>query len=144
MWALWGLRASASASGLTCSGCRALTGGIGGYGRSLGIGNEQSVPFDGALANPKQSVSMSQGGVLVGLTLGLDGRVPMGAVKRGRRGFFTIGVRVGGLYGPMIGSWGLAEGANATGAPTLGLTGGYAALAIGFGGGTVHAADDKQ
>jgi len=59
----------------------------------------------------------------------------MGAAERGKRGFFTIGARLGALFGPPIGDWNLAEGAQATGAPSTGLSGAYAALAIGFGGG---------
>jgi len=115
-----------------------LTGGIGGYGLSLGIGDEQSVRFDTALANPRQSLTLSRGGLLAGLTLGLDGRVPMGPAEHGRRGLFTMGLRVGGLYGPALGAWGLAEGSNATAGPSTGLTGGYALLALGFGGGNVE------
>jgi hypothetical protein len=69
--------------------------------------------------------------------VGLDGRVPVGTVERGRRGFFTLGARVGALYGPPLGGWGLDEGGDATAGPGRGLTGVYGALAIGFGGGPV-------
>ena len=116
-----------------------LTGGLGGYGMTLGIGDGQSARFDDVLKNPKRSTSMDVAGLLVGLTLGIDGRVPIGKVERGRRGFFTIGLRVAGLWGPPIGGWDLAGGDNATAGPNTGLTGGYAALAIGFGGGSVKA-----
>jgi hypothetical protein len=116
-----------------------ITGGIGGYGLSLGIGDDQSASFDSVLAKPGRSVSLSQGGLLVGLRLGLDFRVPVGHVERGRRGFFTLGVRVAGLYGPPIGDWQISEGGKATDGPPASLTGGYAALAIGFGGGSVRA-----
>jgi len=112
-----------------------LTSGLGGYGLSLGIGDQQSASFDDVLANPRRSSTLSRGGLLVGLTLGVDGRVPMGPVEQGRRGFFTLGGRIGGLYGPPIGSWGISEGGDATGGPGPGLVGAYAALAIGFGGG---------
>jgi hypothetical protein len=112
-----------------------LTGGIGGYGVSLDIGDTQPATFDDVLKNPHRSASLSRGGLLVGLTLGMDARIHTGPAERGRRGFFTIGLRVGGLYGPPIGDWDLGPGTKATGAPSLSLTGGYAALAIGFGGG---------
>jgi hypothetical protein len=115
-----------------------LTGGIGGYGLELGIGDGQSVRFDDVLRDPRRSVSLGQGGVLVGLTLGIDWRVPTGRAERGRHGFFTIGARVGGLYGPSIGDWSLSQGDNATNGPSTGLTGGYAAIAIGFGGGATR------
>lgn len=71
------------------------------------------------LKNPKRSTSLSEGGVLVGLPLALDGRVPLGKVERGRRGFFTLGARIGALYGPSLGGWSLPEG-NATGGPSGG------------------------
>jgi hypothetical protein len=111
-------------------------GGIGGYGVSLSIGDDQTARFDDVLADPRRSTSLSRGGLLVGLTLGLDGRVPIGELdEQGRRGFFTLGARVGGLYGPALGGWSLPEAANATRGPNLGLTGAYAMLALGFGGG---------
>jgi hypothetical protein len=121
-----------------------FTGGIGGYGMDLSIGNGQSVRFDDVLRDPRHSASMSQGGVLVGLTLGIDWRIPTGHMERGRRGFFTMGARIGGLYGPPIGGWGIANGGDATDGPNTGLTGGFAALAIGFGGGGLHAAEAKK
>jgi len=114
-----------------------LTSGIGGYGMSLGISNRQSASFDDVLQNPARTSSISRGGMLVGLALGVDGRVPIGRVERGRRGFFTLGARIGGLYGPPLGGWGLAEGGDATSGPGRGLTGVYGALAVGFGGGPV-------
>lgn len=116
-----------------------LTSGLGGYGLSLGIGDQQSASFDDVLANPRRSTTLSRGGLLVGLTVGVDGRVPMGPLEQGRRGFFTLGGRIGGLYGPPIGSWGISEGGDATGGPGPGLVGAYAALAIGFGGGNAGA-----
>jgi hypothetical protein len=115
-----------------------VTGGIGGYGLSLGIGDDQSVPFDSVLRSPRHSASLSHAGLLLGLTMGADFRVPIGRVERGRRGFFTLGVRVAGLYGPPLGEWNVSNGGEATGGPRTGLTGGYGAIAIGFGGGSTR------
>jgi hypothetical protein len=112
-----------------------LTSGIGGYGMSLGISDGQSARFDDVLKNPGRSSSISRGGLLVGLAVGVDGRVPVGKVERGRRGFFTLGARLGALYGPPLGSWSLAEGGNATRGPGSGLAGIYGAAVLGFGGG---------
>jgi hypothetical protein len=111
-----------------------LTGGLGGYGLNLAISDNQDVDFDEALANPRQSVSLGRGGLLVGATLGVDGRVSIGTVRHGRRRFLTLGARVGALYGPTFGQWGLSDGSDADGGPSIGLTGGFAALVIGFGG----------
>jgi hypothetical protein len=112
-----------------------LTGGIGGYGMDIGIGDGQSVPFDEVLQNPRRSSSIGRGGLLTGLTLGVDGRVSLGPARNGQNGFFTFGLRVGALYGPPLSGWSLSHGGDATGGPGPGLAGGFAALAIGFGGG---------
>jgi hypothetical protein len=114
-----------------------LTASIGGYGTSLAIGDEQSARFDDVLADPRRSTSLDRGGLLTGLTLGFDGRVPVGRVERGRRGFFTLGARLGVLYGPALGDWGFSPDAEATAGPHFGLTGAFAGVAIGFGGGSV-------
>ncbi|HEX2679035.1 MAG TPA: hypothetical protein VHM19_20435 [Polyangiales bacterium] len=111
-----------------------VTGGIGGYGLGLDIGDDSSASFDAVLKSPKRSVSMSHGGVLTAVTIGLDGRVPLGKAEKGREGFFTMGLRIGGLYGPTVGEWSLPQGADATGGPDAALAGVYAALSIGFGG----------
>lgn len=109
------------------------TGGVGGYGLSLELDEHRSVRFDDVLRNPERSASLSRGGVLVGATLGLDGRIPIGAPDRGRQPFCAIGLRVGGMYGPPLGDWSLDDGTRSAGGPDLGLLGGYVALAIGFG-----------
>lgn len=111
-----------------------ITGGIGGYGWNLGIGPKGHVDFDDALEDPRRTASLGRGGPLVGATLGIDGRFPLGEAKQGHQGFFTIGLRVGGLYGPPIGSFGLADSGDVSGGPDVGLSGGYAVLALGFGG----------
>jgi hypothetical protein len=111
-----------------------MTGGIGGYGLNLGIGTKDRVSFDDVLDDPRRSASLSRGGVLVGATLGLDVRIPLGRAERGHQGFFTVGLRVGGLYGPAIGKLSLAEADEVSGAPDVGLAGGFAVLALGFGG----------
>jgi hypothetical protein len=60
--------------------------------------------------------------------------VPLGESKDGHQGFFTIGARVGGLFGPALGEWSLPQGADASGGPSATLAGLYATLAVGFGG----------
>lgn len=111
-----------------------VLGGIGGYGLSFDIGEDAGATFDAVLKNPKRGVSLSHGGFLTSLGLGMDGRVPLGKPERGHEGFFSLGARIGGLYGPSLGEWGLPQGADATGGPDAALAGLYAMLAIGFGG----------
>jgi hypothetical protein len=111
------------------------TAGIGGYGVSIDISEESSVPFDEALSNPERSASLGTGGMLGALTLAFDVRVPVGLVKRGQQGYFTMGARAGGMYGPPMGDWSLSADGSATSGPSQSLLGAYTALAIGFGGG---------
>jgi hypothetical protein len=111
-----------------------LSAGIGGYGMSLDISNNQSQRFDAVLRNPAQGSTLSHGGVLVAGTFAFDGRIPLGGTERGRRRFVALGLRLGMLAGPPIGGWGLSGGANASHGPALGLNGGFLALAVGFGG----------
>lgn len=110
------------------------TVGIGGYGMGLTITERLSLDFDDVLNEPRRSSTMSAGGVLGGIMLGFDGRVPLGAVdKHGMRPFFTVGVRAGGMYAPALGEWSLADGSELSRAPTTALSAAYAGVALGFG-----------
>jgi hypothetical protein len=112
-----------------------LTGGIGGYGMGLHISEHRAFAFDDILDNPRRSASLSVGGLLVGLTLGFDGRVPIGQVdEEGMRPFFSLGVRAGGMYGPPISEWSLDDGNESPGGPSSTLSGAYVALVLSFGG----------
>jgi hypothetical protein len=110
-----------------------LYGGLGGYGTSFDINSGQSQSFDAVLQNPQQGSSLGRAGLLLAATLAFDARIPVGSGQHAGQNFVFIGVRVSGLFGPALGSWSLAQ-ANATHGPALGLNGGFAALAIGFGG----------
>lgn len=113
-----------------------LGAGIGGYGLSLEISEHDNVDFDDVLSNPERSASLSTSGVLAAATLAFDSRIPLSkANAKGHRGFFNIGVRIGGLYGPTLEDWDLSFSRQATGSPDVPLAGGYALLALGFGGG---------
>jgi hypothetical protein len=107
-----------------------LTADIGAYGLSLELSQQDPADFDEVLAEPGRSVSLRRGGILTGLTLGLEAQVPL-AVGQGRN-FVSVGVRLSALYGPPVGDWG-SEGGEISAGPPLRLTGGYAALAFGFG-----------
>jgi hypothetical protein len=112
-----------------------VLGGFGGYGWSLLLSEREALRFEEVLETPERTSSLSRGGVLVGLTLGIDGRVPIGKPERGKRGFFTLGARVGGLFGPALGDWSATDGTEVTAGPDTGLAGLYGLLALGFGGG---------
>jgi hypothetical protein len=108
-----------------------LTGDVGVYGLNLEISDDEAVAFDELLAAPRRSSSLDAVGLLTGLTLALDAQVPL--MAGGGRSFLGIGIRLSGLYGPALGHWGRSDGSPVVGEPSLGLTGGYAALAFGFG-----------
>jgi hypothetical protein len=112
-----------------------LTGGIGGYGMGLHISERRAFAFDDVLEDPRRSTSLNVGGLLVGLTLGFDGRVPIGDVdEKGMRPFFSLGVRAGGMYGPPMSEWSLEDGSESPGGPNTTLSAAYVALVLSFGG----------
>jgi hypothetical protein len=112
-----------------------LTADIGAYGLSLELSQQDPADFDEILAEPGRSVSLRRGGILTGLTLGLEAHVPL-AVEQWRH-FVSVGVRLSALYGPPVGDWG-SEGGEVSAGPALQLTGGYAALSFGFGSSAEH------
>ncbi len=111
-----------------------LGGGVGGYGIGLSIQETGGARFSEVLETPRRSATLGRGGVLASVMLRLEGKVPIGGVERGRQGFFALGLRAGGLYGPAMGHWSLDNGSEVTGDPDTALAGFYAALTLGFGG----------
>lgn len=106
---------------------------LGGYGMAVTVAQKGKVEFDDALATNRSS-TMSNDGVLTGISLiantVLLGR---GAQVPGARTGWTLGLRVGALYGFPIRGF-RSNGAEVVGDPSYGLRGGYAALSIGLGG----------
>jgi hypothetical protein len=111
-----------------------VLGSVGGYGWTLSIDQPGEARFDDVLDNPRRSTSLARGGALAGLSLAIEGRIPVGPAERGRQGFFSLGVRAGGLYGPPLGTWSLTDGSDATAGPDTRMAGLYSVLTLGFGG----------
>jgi len=106
---------------------------LGGYGMSITSTQTAEVGFNEALGNPTRSVTLTNNGFLTGLSLvaktiviGRRGQVP------GARSGYSLGLRVGGLYGFPVHGW-RADGAAVAGDPSFGLRGGFAALSLGVG-----------
>jgi hypothetical protein len=119
----------------TPSSLLTLTGGIGGYGLGVDLSEHRTLAFDDVLDDPRRSASLSAGGLLVGITLGFDGRIPIGDVdEEGMRPFFGVGARAGALFGPPLGEWTLGDGTETTGGPSTTFASAYAALLLSFGG----------
>ena len=72
--------------------------------------------------------------MLIGATLALDGKIPLGAAERAHRTALSVGLRVSGLVGSGLGGWSLTQGTKATDGPVLGLNGAFVALAVGIAG----------
>lgn len=114
------------------------TAGVGGYGLSLDLQEGTRATFDEVLDDPRRSASLSTGGILLAVTLALDARIPLPRDEsEPGEGYFAIGVRVGGLYGPQLSEWSGSDGEEVARGPSGALRGGYAAVTIGFGGGAV-------
>jgi len=106
---------------------------LGGYGMTISSTQTAEVGFNEALANPTRSVRLTNNGLLTGfsvvaktIAIGRRDKVP------GARSGYSIGLRVGALYGFPLNGW-RADGAAVSGDPSFGLRGGYAALSLGFG-----------
>ena len=106
---------------------------LGGYGMSITSTTTGEVGFNDALSSPTRSVTLTNNGFLTGISLvaksiviGKTSQVP------GARSGYSLGLRVGGLYGIPLHGW-RANGSAVTGDPPFGLRGGYAALSIGVG-----------
>jgi len=106
---------------------------VGGYGMTLTVAQKGAVNFDQGLS-VNRSTTMSNEGILTGLSLIANTVVlGRGAQVPGARTGWTLGLRVGALYGFPVRGF-RADGAEVTGDPSYGLRGGYAALSIGLGG----------
>jgi hypothetical protein len=106
---------------------------LGGYGMNVTVAPKGEVGFDEALQNPGRSLSLSNNGFLTGISLLAETVVlGKGAQVPGARTGYTLGLRLGGLYGFPIHGW-TSNGATVTGDPPFGLRGGYLALSLGAG-----------
>ncbi|MEI9952780.1 MAG: hypothetical protein WDO74_28310 [Pseudomonadota bacterium] len=106
---------------------------LGGYGMNVTVAPNGGVGFDDALANPTRSLSLSNNGFLTGISvLAQTVLVGKGAKVPGARTGYTLGLRLGGLYGFPVHGW-TSNGANVNGDPPFGLRGGYLALSLGAG-----------
>jgi hypothetical protein len=106
---------------------------LGGYGMSATLSSRDASTFDATLANPSRGTTLTNKGLLAGASIMAKliflGR---GADVPGARSGFSLGLRVGGLYGYPYRKW-EADGVTAEDGPKFGLRGGYAALSLGVG-----------
>jgi hypothetical protein len=106
---------------------------LGGYGMNVTVAPKGEANFDEALANPTRSLSLSNNGFLTGVSvLAQTVLLGKGAQVPGARTGYTLGLRLGGLYGFPVHGW-TSNGATVNGDPPFGLRGGYLALSLGAG-----------
>ena len=106
---------------------------LGGYGMSVTVASKTEATFNDILQNSNRSVTLTNNGFLTGISLVAKAIVVgRNAQVAGAKSGYTLGLRVGGLYGFPIHGW-RANGADVNGGPPFGLRGGYAALSLGFG-----------
>src|SRR6478609_7022703 len=91
---------------------------LGGYGMNVTVAPKGGVDFDQALANPQRSLSLTNNGFLTGISL-VANTVILGktaAQTPNARTGYSLGLRVGALYGIPIRGW-RSNGAEVTGDP---------------------------
>jgi hypothetical protein len=106
---------------------------LGGYGMDVTIDDKASDSFDATLQTHHRGANLTNNGFLGGISLVaktiLIGR---NAHVADARSGWSLGVRLGGLYGIPLHGW-RSNGADISGGPSFGLRGGYAALSVGAG-----------
>ena len=104
--------------------------GIGVGNTVIKIASEQGASFDDVLATPRQEVRLSQRGLLLDASLGVDYRFKMRQTEY-KSSFFTVGLRGGYLFAPYSGEWQTGS-AEISGGPDILTSGPTVQLLIGF------------
>jgi hypothetical protein len=110
--------------------------GIGASHTRFFISNEQGQSFRDVLDTPTREVRMSQTGLLLDASLGIDYRFKMRETEY-KSSFFTVGVRGGYLFSPYSGNWETAT-ADISGGPDTLTSGPTVQLLVGFSGERKH------
>jgi hypothetical protein len=105
---------------------------LGGYGMSVTASDKGETDFNDNLTH-NHSTNLTNHGFLTGLSL-VAKMIVVGkdAHEARARSGWSLGLRVGGLYGFSTSGW-HADGSKVNGDPPFGLRGGYAALSLGVG-----------
>lgn len=107
--------------------------GLGGGVMNLSIAEKtSSVSMDDILDNPKREVSISKGGFLLNLSVGIDYLLCFGQDETGRGGML-LGIRAGYTLSPFKSGWTLND-IDVEGSPEMGMSGPYVRFMIGGGG----------
>ena len=113
--------------------------GIGTAKTRFYIADEQGASFEDVLDTPAREVRMSQTGLLLDASLGIDYRFKMRETEY-KSSYFTVGIRGGYLFSPYSGNWETAT-ADISGGPDTLTSGPTVQLLIGFSGERKHPFD---
>jgi len=107
--------------------------GIGGGAIGLRIFEKsEGLSFEDVLKDPKRSVELTTGGLLLNLSLGADYLIIMEENEEGAGGLI-FGLRIGYTVAPIKGDW-MMDDLTVSDGPELGMTGPFIRLMIGGGG----------
>ena len=106
--------------------------GFGGGGMTMKIVDQTSPSFDEVLDNPKRNTSLTTGGFLLDVSVGMDYLIKMEEDENGYGGL-VIGLRAGYTIALNKGDW-ILETIEISGGPDIGITGPYVRLLFGGGG----------
>jgi hypothetical protein len=107
--------------------------GLGGGSMTLTFSEKEATySFDDVLIDPRRGTTLTAGGFLINLALGVDYYLKMGENKEGHGGFL-FGVRAGYTLAPSKAGWGMFDN-ELTGAPEISMTGPFVRIIFGGGG----------
>jgi hypothetical protein len=106
--------------------------GIGTGTTKVTIASENGASFNDVLDNPGREVRMSQTGLLLDASLGIDYRFKVRETEH-KSSFFTVGVRGGYLFAPYSSEWKTGS-AEISGGPDILMGGPTVQLLVGFSG----------
>ncbi len=115
-------------------GRTSLTGllGLGGGSAVLDVVDRGTTSFDGAIADPRLSMTIRRAAFLIDLGGTLDTYIRTWQSSQGQSGP-AFGVRAGYVFAPAQGDWSF-DNRGLSGGPDAPLTGPYVRLLLGFGG----------
>lgn len=96
--------------------------GIGAGATTLSIQERSSPSFEEVLDDPRRGVRMTQGGLVLDASVGLEYRF---RPSRPGRGGMLLGVTAGYTATPALGDWKIEEGNDVSGGPDAGIEGFY-------------------
>ena len=107
--------------------------GLGGGSMKLTLSEKgASYSFDDVLTDPKRGATLTAGGFLINLALGLDYYLKLGENEEGHGGFL-LGLRAGYTLAPSKGGWGMND-VELSGSPEIAMTGPFVRIILGGGG----------